>query len=65
MDCNVLYSTSMSDRLPVDESMWVRVRKYLCNNDTDYGFILKVDLEYPEHLYDAHNAKTSCLREIK
>ena len=58
-DCNNLYGYSMCQNLPVDEIDW-------CNNFNeniiqDYkssdpiGYVLEVDLDYPEHLHDEHN----------
>lgn len=46
----------MFDKLTVGGFKWVKVVDYVHNTDNDYGFILQVDLEYPNHLHDAHNA---------
>jgi DNA polymerase type B, organellar and viral len=61
LDANNLYGWAMSQPLPVGDYKWLdrseiknlRVRDL--PDDGDYGYILEVDLEYPEHLHDRHN----------
>ena len=61
LDQNNLYGNSMS------QSLHTSVFSFLSDADVksfdldattksdDYGYILEVDLQYPEHLYDAHS----------
>ena len=64
LDANNLYGWAMSQHLPVKDFQFLtkseikkRFPNYAINigdyNDT--GYILKVDIEYPSHLHDAHN----------
>jgi hypothetical protein len=60
-DINNLYGLSLSDRLPIgffrflseEEIKSFDVRKI--PEDGSKGYILEVDLEYPENLHDSHN----------
>lgn len=60
-DANNLYGWSMSQSLPYDEFCYINdcedVLKLILdyNIDDDYGYILTVDVWYPEHLYESHN----------
>ena len=51
----------MSQKLPVDGLKWVKavsttdehfIKSY--DEDSDKGYILEVDVEYPENLHDLH-----------
>ena len=61
--CN-LYGWSMSQYLPTGGFRWVEVseikdwKEFILNqkDDQDVGYILEVDLEYPEELHDLHDA---------
>ena len=60
IDANNLYGFSMSQDLPCDEFEWHEDKcwnslehKFKCTNG--YGYILEVDLEYPDSLHDEHN----------
>jgi hypothetical protein len=61
LDCNNLYGKSMCEKLPVDSFAWddiaswneQRIMEYSMDSDT--GYCLEVDLEYPDHLHDEHN----------
>lgn len=60
LDCNNLYGYAMTKKLPISEF------EFLCqdeinnfdvkkvSNDDDYGFILEVDLSYPNYLHKKH-----------
>ena len=52
----------MSQKLPVNNFEWVKnifkfIEKFITNYDenSDKGYILKVDVEYPKNLHDLHN----------
>ena len=47
---NNLYGWAMSQSLPTGAFEWVD------QHDVEKGYILEVDLEYPEELHDEHNA---------
>ena len=61
LDANNLYGWAMSQYLPTGNFKWMSNReikqidlgKY--SADSKSGFILEVDLEYPEELHDLHN----------
>ena len=57
LDANNLYGWAMSQKLPVDDFKWKKdklkfneefTKDY--NEDSDKGYILEVDVEYPKHL---------------
>ena len=61
LDPNNLYGWAMSQKLPVDGLKWVKavsttdehfIKSY--DEDSDKGYILEVDVEYPENLHDLH-----------
>lgn len=60
LDCNNLYGYSMMNHLPVSDFEWVEN----CHDiqfilelpaDSDVGYILEVDLDYPSSLHDVHS----------
>ena len=62
LDANNLYVWAMSEPLPVNGFDWVEdlskidedfIKKY--NEDSDKGYILEVDVEYPKTLHDLHS----------
>ena len=59
LDKNNLYSWLMSEYLPYSEFEWLKNVEKLdvmsINEKSDVGYILKVDLEYPDELHDLHN----------
>ena len=61
LDANNLYGWAMSQALPTGGFRWVEDCEQLAKTigvhpaDGEEGFILEVDLEYPEDLRDAHN----------
>jgi hypothetical protein len=63
VDANNLYGHAMQFKLPYRGFKWCDEMEldYLFNNimtlsnDSDIGYTLKVDLEYPKHLHDSHN----------
>ena len=66
LDANNLYGWAMCQYLPIGEYDWVHIDGITLNQftqdlmnispTTEKGFILEVDLEYPEELHDEHNA---------
>ena len=57
-DANSLYGWAMSQYLPTGGFRWVELAKTIADHPADdpEGYILEVDLDYPEALHDAHNA---------
>ena len=62
LDANNLYGWAMSQPLPTGAFRWEedceQLAKIIADHPADdqAGFILEVDLEYPEEFQDAHNA---------
>ena len=57
-DANALYPWAMSQLLPVKAFKWINPESVDILNvpkGSRVGYILEVDLEYPEELHDAHN----------
>ena len=57
-DANALYSWAMSQLLPLKNFKWVDPESIdVLSTPDDYhlGYILEVDLEYPESLHELHN----------
>ena len=59
LDANYLYGLAMSQKLPYGELEWSddiqNADDILNYSDGDDGYILEVDLEYPETLHDLHS----------
>ena len=62
LKANNLYGWAMSQSLPMGAFRWEEDYEQLAKTITDHpaddpeGFILEVDLQYPEDLHNAHNA---------
>ena len=62
LDANNLYCWAMSQYLPTSSFRWVDDCQQLAKtiaeqpDDSPEGYILEVDLEYPEDLHNAHNS---------
>ena len=57
-DANNLYGWAMKQLLPMGEFQWANpeLDEVLTTpDDAPEGYVLEVDLDYPEHLHDAHN----------
>ena len=60
-DMNNLYGHAMSQYLPYADFKWVKnidkIKRKLMNikRNSSTGYILDVDLEYPQELHDIHN----------
>ena len=58
---NNLYGHAMSQYLPYTDFKWVRnidkIKQKLMNikSNSSTGYILEIDLEYPQELHDIHN----------
>ena len=57
LDANSLYAWAMSQSLPLSDFEWANVDIDVMQvaDDSEDGYILQVDLEYPAQLHDAHN----------
>ncbi len=61
LDANNLYGWAMSEPLPTHEFYWLNEQEMAEFNiasvptDSEDGYFLEVDLEYPSELHDAHN----------
>ncbi|GFU14649.1 c2H2-type domain-containing protein [Nephila pilipes] len=57
LDANNLYGWAMSQFLPTHGFEWIKepVNFMEISDESDIGFILEVDLDYPENLHDLHN----------
>jgi hypothetical protein len=59
LDSNNLYGHSQSEALPVGEFEWVDELESIgdirnLDENSEYGHILEVDVEYPKHLHEVH-----------
>ena len=58
---NNLYRTAMEESLPEKNFTWMSEEQIATlditkiADDSDSGYFLEVDLEYPVHLHDLHN----------
>ena len=61
LDANNLYGYAMNSKLPMCDFQWCKsdeirtIDWYSIDTEEDFGYILEVDLEYPENLHDFHN----------
>jgi hypothetical protein len=59
LDANNLYGWAMSQYLPVTDFKWSEIRDHEfyagLSAEAKTGYILEVDLDYPEELHDLHN----------
>ena len=59
LDKNNLYGWAMSEYLPYGEFEWLKNVDELdvmsINKKSDVGYILEVDLKYPDKIHDLHN----------
>ena len=56
LDANNLYGWAMSEKMPYKDFEWSEERDLKkIFEDGDVGYVLEVDLEYPEKLHDLHN----------
>ncbi|XP_072399127.1 uncharacterized protein [Diabrotica undecimpunctata] len=63
-DVNNLYGSAMSYFLPYGGFEWIPLNDIYnynilnCPNDSEYGYMLEVDLEYPKELFNSHKDLT-------
>jgi len=66
LDANSMYATCQTFSLPVGDFRFLTQSEIdafdvnSVSDQSDRGYILEVDLEYPEHLHDAHSAYPLC-----
>jgi hypothetical protein len=69
LDANNLYGNAMVEKMPCDDFKWEDVDRFYdiqnVNSSDDRGYILEVDLEYPENLHDLHNEYPLAPENIK
>ena len=72
LDANNLYGWAMSQKLPVNNFKWVEdisrineefIKNY--NENSNKGYILKVDVKYPKKLHDSHSDLPFLPRRMK
>ncbi|KAL0810435.1 hypothetical protein ABMA28_010574 [Loxostege sticticalis] len=66
LDANNLYGWAMSQYLPLSDFEWVDPNKvnYNVPITSEVGYILELDLEYPNNLHDAHSDFPLCPENI-
>lgn len=70
LDATNLYGCSMSQCLPTGDFRWLNndeIENFDCSiidDNSPKGYILEVDLEYPQHLHDKHNDLPFCPENI-
>ena len=71
LDVNNLYGTAMRDELPCGEFEWVDEEELAIldvmkvEDSADVGYVLEVDLEYPEELHDLHDSYPLAPEKVK
>lgn len=66
LDATNLYGYAMQQCLPQRDFVWLTDEEidlfnvFDVEDDSDTGYVLEVDLQYPEHLHDAHNDFPFC-----
>lgn len=73
VDANNLYGQSMSGFLPFNNFKWMEDSQFrdtdidwkTINTQGEDGFILEVDLAYPEHLHEEHNSFPLAPQKLK
>ena len=70
LDATNLYGHSMTQYLPQNNFTWLtpdRILNFDClsiSDTSDVGYVLEVDIEYPETLHDEHNELPFCPENI-
>ncbi|KAJ4430672.1 hypothetical protein ANN_19263 [Periplaneta americana] len=71
VDANNLYGVAMSQKLPYGGFEWLSDEEIhhfdlqAINDDNEIGYILEVDLEYPNHLFEKHRDLPFCAEFAK
>lgn len=61
LDCNNLYGYAMTRKVPMSEFKLLSIDEVdqfnvmSISDDANYGYVLEVDLAYPDHLHDSHS----------
>ena len=62
MGCKYLYGWAMSQKLPANKFEWIEEISQFhedflkdCKGESDEGYFLEVDVQYPETLHELHN----------
>ena len=61
VDANNLYGWAMSQSLPIEEYTWLTENEWSTikwgelTEESEYGYIIECDLDYPAHLHDTHS----------
>ena len=66
LDANNLYGWAMSQPLPTGGFRWVDIHPDKISklvNNSEKGYLLEVDILYPEELHDYHNDLPLCVEE--
>ena len=70
LDMNNLYGCAMRQCLPINNFKWVKnidkieQKSMRIKNNSSSGYVLEVDLEYPQELHDIHNDYPLALEKI-
>lgn len=75
LDVNNLYGVPMTQNLPISNYSWYndldfndveQIKQMILNtsDDSEIGYMLEVDLDYPQHLHDLHNDYPFCSEHI-
>ncbi|CAG9840719.1 unnamed protein product [Diabrotica balteata] len=70
MDVNNLYGAGMSYYVPYGGFEWIPLHEIYnynilnCPNDSEYGYMLEVDIEYPKELFNSHKDLPLCPEHI-
>ncbi|KAJ4445518.1 hypothetical protein ANN_12198 [Periplaneta americana] len=71
VDANNLYGFAMSQKLPYGGFAWLtdeEIRHFdlqAVNDDSEIGYVLEVDIEYPNHLFEKHKELPFCAEFAK
>ena len=63
LDVNNLYGWAMMESLPTSQFQWIEIfdnRFWDVAEDSEVGYFLEVDLEYPQHLHNQHSDLPFC-----
>lgn len=74
-DVNNLYGWAMSHPLPISDYTWLSTdffgegddfqsNIFKISDDAEYGFMMEVDIEYPENLHNLHNDYPFCSEHL-
>ena len=72
LDANNLYGWALSQPLPTGEFKWINCDSWnpnrlvdMLSSEKNYGYLLEVDVNYPEKLHDLHNDIPFMCRKMK